>query len=206
MSGYDGNWDEVKKNRATSDREIDAALADKGSPAPGLESLAAWAGELREELAAPISAATADTQIVAVAAIAAETPAPAAAQPASPLAAPSRLQRLRRRVVMSSLVSGVFAKVFAASVALATVTGGVAATGALPDAVQDPIATVYNLVGFNFPTSDDSDDEDADDVTDDAEEVEAPKPEDTTVPPDDDDDDDSDDDDSDDDDSDDEDD
>lgn len=132
-------------------REIDSALA--GDPkAPGLEGLSVWAQQVRDQAGEPLDDAIAAAHIASITAIAAGGPAPTstAKAPAMPL-----MHRIRRRLVLGSFVSGMAAKIFAASVAFAAVTGGVAATGALPDMIQDPIATVYNSVGFDFPTSTD---------------------------------------------------
>jgi hypothetical protein len=162
----------MSDKRHLNPAQIDAAL--QGSAvAPGLESVSDWAAELRKQTATEISIDTAAAQISALAQTA------AAANPGGAgysALKPSPLERIRRRLVFGSLLSGIGAKVFAASVALATATGGVAATGSLPDAVQDPIATVYNSVGFDFPTSHDDDecDHDAADCEDDADDRDAP--------------------------------
>lgn len=119
---------------------------------PSLEGLSGWAQELRAESSAPIAHEIATAHISSIAAIAANGPSPVTGKARVPM-----LHRLRRRLVLGSLLSGVAAKVLAASVALAAVTGGVAATGVLPDAIQNPIATIYNSVGFDFPTASDED-------------------------------------------------
>jgi hypothetical protein len=141
----------MANKRHLNPADIDAVL--HGSEvAPGLEPVSRWAAAIRRQAETEISIDTASAQIAALAQTA------AAANPGGAgytALKPSRLERIRRRLVFGSLLSGVGTKVFAASVALATATGGVAATGSLPDAVQDPIATVYNSVGFDFPTSHD---------------------------------------------------
>ena len=143
----------MRNKRHTSPADIDAALTGSAI-APGLEALSAWALEIREVSAAEIAPDLAADQIAALAQTVAISNLGGAGYTALK---PSRLERVRRRLVFGSLLSGIGAKVFAASVALATATGGVAATGSLPDAVQDPIASVYNSVGFDFPTSHDDD-------------------------------------------------
>ncbi len=162
----------MRSRRHPNPAQIDAAL-EGSAVAPGLESVSNWATDVRRQSATEVAIDTAAAHISAAAQTA------AAANPGGAgytALKPSRLERIRRRLVFGSLLSGIGAKVFAASVALATATGGVAATGSLPDAVQDPIATVYNSVGFDFPTSHDGDecDHDAADCDDDAGDQEAP--------------------------------
>ncbi len=150
----------MAKERPLTSAQIDAALAGS-AVVPGLEELSTWSAGIRRQSVTEISPEIAAAQI----AVLAETA--AAANPGGPGYAalkPSRLVRIRRRLVFGSLLSGIGAKVFAASVALATATGGIAATGSLPDALQDPIAGVYNSIGFDFPTSHD-DECDPDDAT-----------------------------------------
>lgn len=149
----------MARSNKPNERQIDSVLSGAAAP-PGLEAIAGWSRDMRRFAAEPSSDVAAG-HIASIASIATASPAPASA-----VAHVSGFQRLRRRMVLSSLLSGVVAKVFAASVALATVTGGVAATGALPDAVQDPIAGVYNSVGFDFPTSDGCDSDDCSDAQD----------------------------------------
>jgi len=132
---------------------VDAAL-EGSATAPGLESLSSWAAEIRQQSVAEIPDAVSEVHIAAVAQAAAVANPGGAGYAALK---PTRVERVRRRLVFGSLLSGIGAKVFATSVALATATGGVAATGSLPDSIQDPVAGVYNSVGFDFPTSHDDD-------------------------------------------------
>jgi len=135
--------------RDRNSKDIDSALTGGRVP-PSLEILKEWAQELRATGTVQISDEIATAHISSIATIAANGPYPGSQQARLPI-----LNRLRQRLVLGSLLSSVAAKVFAATVALATVTGGVAAAGALPDALQNPIATIYNSIGFDFPTSDD---------------------------------------------------
>ena len=143
----------MKNKRHLNPADIDSALTGS-AVAPGFESLSTWAAEIRGQSATEIPRDVAAAQI----AMMAETAAGANPGGAGYAALkPSRIERIRRRLVFGSLLSGIGAKVFAASVALATATGGVTATGSLPDAVQDPVASIYNSIGFDFPTSHDDD-------------------------------------------------
>ena len=142
-------------------REIDATFRGEATE-PGLAPVANWADALRRAAHVDVDDLMATAHVTA--AIAAITE----AAPVGPSESAPPTPRARRRFVLSTFLSTLVGKILAGGVALATVTGGVAATGALPDAVQDPIADVYAIVGFDFPSSDDdvdnADIEDSDDA------------------------------------------
>ena len=144
-------------------REIDATFRGEATE-PGLAPVANWADALRQAAHVDVDDLMATAHVTA--AIAAITE----AAPVGPSESAAPTPRARRRFVLSTFLSTLVGKILAGGVALATVTGGVAATGALPDAVQDPIAGVYAMVGFDFPSSDDdvdnADIEDSDDAED----------------------------------------
>ena len=83
-----------------------------------------------------------------------------AVRPASKATGPeiqaSGLPTRRRKVVLSSLFGSLTAKLAAAGVAvMMTGTGALAATGSLPDTVQDKFAVAAEVVGIDIPTGDD---------------------------------------------------
>jgi len=52
-------------------------------------------------------------------------------------------------------------RVAAIAAAFVVATGGIAAAGVLPDSIQEPIADVYGIVGFDFHPEEGSDDDGA---------------------------------------------
>ncbi len=94
-------------------------------------------------------------------------PIPAPATPVSP----GVLGRIKRRFVLASLFTGLTAKIIGAGVALATVTGGVTATGALPEDVEEPLAATFEVLTLGaFPDMGDNSDEDSEIVIEDQDE------------------------------------
>jgi hypothetical protein len=61
------------------------------------------------------------------------------------------LPRWRRRAALTTLMSSIVAKVAFATVAVASTTGGLAATGNLPDAAQQVLSDVASRVGIHIP-------------------------------------------------------
>lgn len=61
--------------------------------------------------------------------------------------------RWRRRIMLSTFLSSLAGKLAIGSVALATTTGGLAATGNLPDPVQDWTADRLGAIGIEIPSS-----------------------------------------------------
>jgi len=75
--------------------------------------------------------------------------------PAStPAPSPSPLRRVK--VVLTSLLASLVGKIALVSVAVAATTGGLAATGSLPNAAQDALARAAEKVGFELPAGDGS--------------------------------------------------
>jgi len=54
-------------------------------------------------------------------------------------------------------------RVAAIAAAFVVATGGIAAAGVLPDSIQEPIADLYGIVGFNFHPGETADDDGAGD-------------------------------------------
>jgi flagellar motor protein MotB len=61
------------------------------------------------------------------------------------------LPRWRRRAALTTLMSSIAAKVVFATVAVATTTGGLAATGSLPDPAQQVVSDVASRIGIHIP-------------------------------------------------------
>lgn len=73
-----------------------------------------------------------------------------------PAAPGSRVGTVRRRLVYGSVFTGITAKVLGAGVALAAVTGGVTAAGAMPEPLEGPIAATFEVITLGaFPDLDD---------------------------------------------------
>ena len=121
----------------------DAALGD----------LSDIARDVKATLMAGPDDATRATHLVAIGDAAANLDVKRA--PAStPAPSPSRLRRVK--VVLTSLLASLVGKIALVSVAVAATTGGLAATGSLPDAAQDALARAAERVGFELPAGDGS--------------------------------------------------
>jgi hypothetical protein len=114
--------------------------------------LAGLARDVKAVLGAAPDDATRATHLVAISEAAAEldeTPARASKRARS-------FTLLRRtRFVFASLVASLVGKIALVGVAVAATTGGLAATGSLPDAAQDALARAGEKVGFELPAGDD---------------------------------------------------
>lgn len=108
---------------------------------------------IRQGMPSPVAE---DVATAHLAAIASAVPPPPAV--ATTPATQGLISRIRRRLVFGSVFTGITAKIVGAGVALATVTGGVTATGALPDPIEDPLAVAFEVVTLGaFPDLDDDD-------------------------------------------------
>jgi uncharacterized membrane protein YgcG len=127
----------------------DAALSD----------LSGIARDVKATLMASPDDATRATHLVAIGDAAANLDVKRA--PAStPVASPRPLRRVK--VVLTSLLASLVGKIALVSVAVAATTGGLAATGSLPDAAQDALARASEKVGFELPAGDGSEDKTSD--------------------------------------------
>jgi hypothetical protein len=78
---------------------------------------------------------------------------------AGPASQASALPKRRRRLVLNSLFASLASKLAAGGVAVALAsTGGLAATGNLPDDVQDKVSEVADNLGLDIPAGDELDD------------------------------------------------
>jgi len=136
----DKQTEEILRGRYSGD---DAALGD----------LSDIARDVKATLMAGPDDATRATHLVAIGDAAANLDVKRA--PAStPAPSPSRLRRVK--VVLTSLLASLVGKIALVSVAVAATTGGLAATGSLPDAAQDALARAAERVGFELPAGDGS--------------------------------------------------
>jgi len=122
-------------------RGDDAALSD----------LSDIARDVKATLMASPDDATRATHLVAIGDAAANLDVKRA--PAStPAPSPNPFRRVK--VVLTSLLASLVGKIALVSVAVAATTGGLAATGSLPDAAQDALARAAEKVGFELPAGD----------------------------------------------------
>jgi hypothetical protein len=136
----DKQTEEILRGRYSGD---DAALGD----------LSDIARDVKATLMAGPDDATRATHLVAIGDAAANLDVKRA--PAStPAPSPSPLRRVK--VVLTSLLASLVGKIALVSVAVAATTGGLAATGSLPDAAQDALARAAERVGFELPAGDGS--------------------------------------------------
>ena len=126
MSGFDGNESEMERFHRLSDQEAEAIL-DGTAPKSALGDYLA-----RLRSAESVDETTATAHIAAATGAVRLAPAPGRV---------SRRYRWRRRTVFGSFITAIVAKVLAASVALAAVTGGVGAV-ANSAAPGDPLYKV----------------------------------------------------------------
>ena len=135
-----------------SEAEIERVLeGEYAGEDPSLHALATYAQDAKATFAAAPDEATRATHLMAIAEAAANvdaTPAPVLTPaPSSPFR--------RMKLVLTSLFASLIGKIALASVALAATTGGLAATGSLPDPAQEALARASEKVGFQLPTDDD---------------------------------------------------
>jgi hypothetical protein len=135
-----------------SEEQIEQILRDRysGNDA-ALGDLADLARDVKAVLTAVPDDATRATHLLAISEAAAEldeTPARASK--------PARSFTLLRRTkfVFASLVASLVGKIALVGVAVAATTGGLAATGSLPDAAQDALARAGEKVGIQLPAGD----------------------------------------------------
>jgi len=134
-----------------SEAKIERVLAGEYTGEdPSLHALATYAQDAKATFSAAPDEATRAIHLMAMA----ETAAGLDSPPASEIApAPSR-PFSRAKVVLSSLIASLIGKIALVGVAVAATTGGLAATGSLPDPAQDALARAAEKVGFDLPASD----------------------------------------------------
>jgi translation initiation factor IF-2 len=135
-----------------SEAEIERALAGEyAGEDPSLRTLASYAKDVRSTLSAAPDEATRATHLVSMA----QATAGLHTQPAAQVRpAPARAFN-RAKLVLTSLAATLIGKIALVGVALAATTGGLAATGSLPDPAQDAVARAGEKVGLELPRGDD---------------------------------------------------
>lgn len=168
----------IQNFQSSFDRLIDGKAPSADSPADGLSLFVEQAKRVAAIAPSPAAEQAHLKTILEQAQLLVDKGEPAA-RPASKATGPeiqaSGLPTRRRKVVLSSLFGSLTTKLAAAGVAvMMTGTGALAATGNLPDTVQDKFAVAAEVVGVDIPTgdeevpdTDDTADDDTDDTTDD---------------------------------------
>ncbi|MEA2500017.1 MAG: hypothetical protein QOD01_128 [Actinomycetota bacterium] len=155
MRPVDGSGDEMDDLGHMSDADLDRLLAGKaGGGADDAEALAAFFHEVRSRYVTQPSSATREdhlSKILAAARLNAE-PGQPSAEP-SPTEEPGHRPRWRKRLVLGSIFGGsITAKIALIGVVAATAaTGGLAAAGSLPSALQSAVAGAAGNVGVRIP-------------------------------------------------------
>ncbi|MDQ3772713.1 MAG: hypothetical protein M3343_11590 [Actinomycetota bacterium] len=132
-----------------SDEDIERALAgEHAGDDTSLDDLAAFARDARAALGSGPGGAIRETHLTAMN----EASADLHGDPVATRAADTSLSPLRRwKLVHTHLLASLVAKVALAGVALAATTGGLAATGSLPEPAQAALANAAEKVGFELP-------------------------------------------------------
>ena len=154
MSDMDAYESDMRKLTKPSEEDADRIVAGRyDGDDVKLRDLTGVARDVKAVLVVAPDAATRDAHLAVVAEAAADL----AATPARTLT-PARSSNLlrRARVVVSSLFASLIGKITLVSVAVAATTGGLAATGSLPDPAQDALARASEKVGFHLPAGDGS--------------------------------------------------
>ncbi len=147
----------MSQNRHLSDHDIEQLLMGNDVD-PSLDGIATWAAAIRRAADTSVSPSALTAHVTAAAAAAAAAARlPTHPAPGTPNATPSMLRRIYNNFAT---------RVAAIAAVFVLATGGIAAAGVLPDSVQEPIADVYGIVGFDFHPGEAADDDGAGDEDD----------------------------------------
>ncbi len=147
----------MNDDRHLSDHDTERLLSGHGVD-PAWGGVAQYLAAIRRSADTPVGS-TAAAEHVAMAVAAARVPLGQSAAVRSPQ-------------MLTNLYHSFAARVAALAAALVLATTGIAAAGVLPDGIQEPLADMYGVVGFNFhPDGDDGagtgiDDEQGEDADD----------------------------------------
>jgi hypothetical protein len=141
----------MSHDRHLSDHDIEQLLMGNDVD-PSLDGVATWAAAIRRASDTSISSSAVTAHVTAAAAAAAA----AVRLPTHPAPGTPETPLMLRRIYNSFA-----ARVAAISAVFVVATGGIAAAGVLPDSVQEPIADVYGIVGFDFHPEEASDNDGA---------------------------------------------
>ena len=135
-----------------TDEDIERALAgEHAGDDSSLDDLAAFARDARAALESGPGGAIRETHLAAMNQASADLH----GDPVATRAAAASLSPLRRwKLVLTHLLASMVAKVALAGVAVAATTGGLAATGSLPEPAQAALANAAEKVGFELPAGD----------------------------------------------------
>jgi len=135
-----------------TDEDIERALAgEHAGDDTSLDDLAAFARDAKAALGSGPGGAIRETHLTAMN----EASADLHGDPVATRAAAASLSPLRRwKLVLTHLLASMVAKVALAGVAVAATTGGLAATGSLPEPAQAALANAAEKVGFELPAGD----------------------------------------------------
>jgi hypothetical protein len=151
----------MRRLNEIGDQELERLLAGNG-PSGGQErdDLAYFIMQAKKASSIPPSPVTVERHISAIvrtAQLSADKGEPGAS-PASKAFGPesqvSGLPKRRRNLVLNSVFTSLVAKVLAVGMVLAAATGALAATGNLPDEVQNQISTAAEALGIQIPPGD----------------------------------------------------
>jgi len=150
MSDMDAYQSDMAWLSTISEAEIERVLAGEYvGEDPSLHALATYSQDAKTTFATAPDEATRATHLMAIAEAAADAT-------LTPVLTPSPTSPFRRvKLVLTSLFASLIGKIALAGVALAATTGGLAATGSLPDPAQEALARAGEKVGFDLPMGDD---------------------------------------------------
>lgn len=153
--GYEG---EMKRSKRHFDEQLDRLLAGDEVPEIG-EEIVEVVARLQTGSAGQEPGTALATTLAAEVRQAESVPVRARSRITRPLPT-----RWRRRIMLSTFLSSLFGKLAIGAVALATTAGGLAATGNLPDSVQDWGSEQLNQIGIEIPHSEDVEDAEREDA------------------------------------------
>lgn len=155
MSDLDAYSSDMGWPKKLRDEELDQVLAGSyDGEDPALDDLAVFSRDAQAALSGVPGVATRRAHLAAMAEVAEKLDGgPVAAS--TPVADRFRIRRWK--LVLAQLLATLTAKVAVTGVAVAAATGGLAATGALPEAAQDALANAAAKVGIELPGGDEGD-------------------------------------------------
>ena len=157
MDAYESDMGWLSK---LSEDEIEQVISgDYAGDDVSLSDLAAFARNAKTTFASAPDGATRVAHVTAMAEAAADLDVAAVRAPRPAASSPFR----RVKLVLTSLFASLIAKVALVGVALAATTGGLAATGSLPEPAQEALAKASEKVGFELPAGDDAEEEERED-------------------------------------------
>lgn len=156
-----GNGDEMEQIERLRDDEIDRLVDGRIPGGAALDDLAAFASAMRDELITAPDAAIECSHLAKIS----ET----LRDEGTGLVPASVGSPKRRSAMLSTIVGSLAAKVAAAAVAVLAAGSGLAATGNLPAAAQEAVASAADRIGLSLPDADEDEAaEEAEESDDDA--------------------------------------